>query len=108
MKEIFSNAIRYWEKKRIFYNLGLLVIVIIYFIKHLPKSLDTITFDWMLIFFVLAVLANVCYSFAYIVDIYLQFSEFSESWKKRRWILFVIGLSLAAVITRFFAMDMFI
>lgn len=107
MKEIFSDAIKYWEKKRILYNIGLAVIVLIYFIAGLPGSINVIDFNWALILIVLALIANVLYCFAYFVDVYVQFSEYAEIWKKYRWILFVIGFCLAAIITRFMVMDIF-
>ena len=107
IRSAFTDAVRYWEKKRIIYNVGLLLIVGGYFIHSMPLSVDVISFDSILILFVLAVLANIFYSAAYIVDVFLQLTDFAAIWRKKRWILFTIGFVLAAIITRFISMDIF-
>jgi hypothetical protein len=37
-REVASDAIRYWEIKRIFYNLALTVVVLIHFFAAWPGS----------------------------------------------------------------------
>jgi hypothetical protein len=108
MRSALSNAVRYWEKMRVVYNIGLLLILGGYFIYNLPQSLEGISFNFFLILLVLAILANVFYSCAYIVDVFLQLTDFAAVWRKRRWILFTIGFVLAAIITRFISMDIFV
>jgi hypothetical protein len=108
MRSALSDAVRFWEKKRIIYNIGLLLIVVGYFIHYMLQSAAVISFDSVLMLFILAVLANVVYSSAYIVDVFLQLTEFAAVWRKRRWILFIIGFIFAAIITRFIAMDIFV
>ncbi len=56
--------------------------------------------------FILAVLANVAYCAACVVDIPAQLSGFSATWWRYRWILFAVGLLFAGIITRFVAMGM--
>ena len=56
-----SDAIRYWEPRRILYNLVLAAIVLACFIVALPVSKGLITLDSVLVLFLLAVLANVAY-----------------------------------------------
>jgi len=104
LHEIIGNAIRYWEPRRLIYNLVLGLIVIGYFIAHWPASKTEINFSSVLALFVLAVLANVCYCAAYIVDLFAQWSDVRPSWFKWRWVLFAVGTSFAAIITRGFAM----
>jgi hypothetical protein len=73
----------------------------------LPASKQALSIDYCLFLFLLAVLANVAYCAAYIVDIFAQSSELREQWQNYRWILLVIGISFAGVITRFFAIGFF-
>jgi hypothetical protein len=47
------------------------------------------------------------YCAAYPVDIFVSASSYRDEWQKRRWVVFVIGLLFAAIITRFFALGMF-
>lgn len=106
-REIATNAIRYWEPRRIIYNAILGLIVLAYFWMALPASWRTLKFDNLLILFFLAVLANLCYSAAYIVDIFAQFSDFRSTWVRMRWVLLAVGIAFASVITRFFALGFF-
>jgi len=55
----------------------------------------------------LAVVANVAYCAAYLVDIFAQMSGFRELWRSARWILFAVGLTFAAILTRFASIGMF-
>jgi hypothetical protein len=38
---------------------------------------------------------------------FVQLSAYRDFWRKNRWILFVIGLLIAAILTRFWSMAMF-
>ena len=106
-REMVTDAIRYWEPRRFVYNAVLACVIIGYFIAGLPRSRSTITFDGILILFLLAVLANACYCGAYIADLFAQFSGFRTQWQRWRWLLLFLGIAFAAVITRFFAMGIF-
>src|SRR5690349_12319100 len=107
LREYATDAIKFWEPWRIVYNLALAAIVLIYFALAYPLSKVTVTIDFCLGLFLLAVIANVAYCAAYIVDIFAQASGFREVWQRYRKLLFVIGTLFAAIITRFIAMRMF-
>ena len=107
MSEIVTDAIRYWEPRRIPYNLVLASIVVLFFVLNWPGSADHITVKLVKLFFVLAVLANVAYCAAYLVDVAVQSSAFRSSWKRYRWMLFALGVLFASILTQFFAAKMF-
>jgi hypothetical protein len=107
LRDSLTEAIRYWEPRRIIYNAVLSVIVILYFVSALPGSKQAVSIDFCLLLFLLAVMANVAYCAAYIVDIFAQSSGLREQWRNYRWILLIIGISFAGVITRFFAIGFF-
>ncbi|MGA9392189.1 MAG: hypothetical protein WBV69_17300 [Candidatus Sulfotelmatobacter sp.] len=107
LREFATDAIKFWEPWRLLYNLTLAAIVIIYFAIGYPLSKAIISVDFCLGLFLLAVIANVAYCAAYIVDIFAQASGFREIWRQYRKLLFVIGTLFAAIITRFIAMGMF-
>jgi hypothetical protein len=69
LREYLTDAIKFWEPWRLVYNLALAVVVIIYFAIAYPQSKSTLTVDFCLGVFLLAVLANVAYCAAYVVDI---------------------------------------
>lgn len=102
-----SNAIRFWERGRIAYNLVLSAIVAIYFALGLPQSRTRL--DWNLgqAVFVLAVGANVLFCAAYIPDLLAQMSGFREDWRRYRWIVLLVGTAVAAIFTRFISIGMF-
>jgi hypothetical protein len=57
--------------------------------------------------FVLAVLANVAYCAAHLVDVVAQLSAFRMQWLKLRWILLLAGSAFAAVLANFFSQGIF-
>jgi hypothetical protein len=107
LHEMVTDAIRYWEPRRLIYNAVLALIVIGYFCGSLPKSRATLSFDGFLFVVILAVLANLCYCAAYIADIFAQFSGFRIVWLRWRWLLRALGITFAGIITRFFALGFF-
>jgi hypothetical protein len=107
LREYFTDAIRFWEPRRVIYNLVLAAIVITYFGLGYPGSKSVISIDFALALFILAVVANVAYCAAYLADVFVQASGFRQVWQRSRWILFALGTTFAAVITRFVAMGMF-
>lgn len=107
LRESATDAIRYWEPRRLVYNAVLAAIVLIYFRLGYPASKEALSIDMTLLLFELAVLANVAYCAAYVVDIFAQASGYRDQWRKYRWTLFTIGMLFAGVLTRFFALSMF-
>jgi len=107
MSEILTDAIRYWELRRIPYNAVLLAIVASLLLMGWPASLGHITVNSAELIFVLAVLANVAYCAAYVVDVAAQSSAYRATWRRYRWVLFAIGVLFASVLARFFAAKIF-
>jgi len=99
LREIISDALRYWEPRRLVYNAVLAAIVAYSYFAQLPNSRDFLSFAGAVDLFVLAILANVCYCAAYVVDVFVQLSVFRAKWRRGRWALLLLGLTLAATIT---------
>ena len=107
LREYVTDAIKFWERGRILYNLVLAAIVILYFALAWPASRDFLQVDPLLGLFLLAVLANIAYCAAYLVDLFAQMSGFREVWQRGRWVLFAIGMVFAAILTRWISQDLF-
>jgi len=107
LREFATDAIKFWEPWRLLYNLTLAAVVVIYFAIGYPLSRSVLSVDFCLGLFLLAVVANVAYCAAYIVDIFAQASGFRDVWRQYRKLLFLISTLFAAVITRFVAIGMF-
>jgi hypothetical protein len=104
-REVLTDAIRYWEPRRIGYNAFLAAIVPGWVVFTWPHFRDAFTWSSLLALFVLAVLANVCYSAAYLVDVPVQYSAFRDSWRRWRWALWLVGVLFAGAIAFYWVAD---
>lgn len=104
-REVLTDALRYWEPRRIGYNAALAAIVAGWVAFTWPHFRGAVAWNALLALFVLAVLANVCYCAAYVVDVPLQYSDFRDLWRRRRWILWVLGVVFAATIAYYWMAD---
>jgi hypothetical protein len=107
LREAVSDAIRYWEPRRLVYNAVLALIVLFYFFRAYPASKAALELNAILGLFLLAVLANIAYCGAYIADVFAQWSSYVDFWRRYRWVLLVIGMLFAGILTRFFSIAMF-
>lgn len=102
--DLAADAIRYWELRRLAYNLALFAVVAVHFAASWPASRAFLARDPLLLFFGLAVLANVAYCAAYAVDLFAQFSGIRAEWVRRRWLLLLVGTAFAAVLAHFWTL----
>jgi hypothetical protein len=107
IRDMATDALRYWESHRLVYNAVLAIVVIGYFFAGWPESKSAMTLDSVLHLFLLAVFANVVYCAAYVADGFVQLSGFRGEWGRLRWVLFLLGTMVASVITRFVVMAFF-
>src|SRR5262245_21948517 len=107
LRDYATDAIKFWEPGRILYNLALAAVVVLHFVAGYPQSKAMLSLDFGLGLFLLAVVANIAYCAAYLVDIFAQASGFRDLWQRYRWLLLAIGTTFAAVITHFIAGGMF-
>jgi hypothetical protein len=107
LREALTDAMRYWEPRRIVYNVVLLIVVTIHALMSWRESRLSFTVDTALALFLLWVLANVAYCAAYLVDVPVQFSGFRPLWLKVRIVLFGVGVAFAAVLAHYLADGMF-
>ena len=107
LRDYATDAIRFWEPRRIGYNVVLPVIVILCFVSKLPASKQEVSVNLVLFIFELAVLANIAYCTAYPVDILVQITGYRDHWRTLPWGLFVVGVAFAGILTRFWALAVF-
>lgn len=99
LRDILTDVIGYWERRRLYYNLILALVVVGMALLIWPRTLRLLSLQNLLWIFVLAVLANVCYSAAYAVDIVVQLSAYREGWRRWRILLWILGTLLAVAVT---------
>jgi len=105
LRDILSDAIRYWESRRIAYNAVLGAVVVGWVAVTWPHFRPAFTLPSLLPLFVLAVLANVCYCAAYLADIPVQYSAFGALWRRWRWVLWLGGVMFAAALADYWIAD---
>ncbi len=104
-REPWSDAIRYWERRRVFYNLVLVTIVLAWVIITWPHFSESLTLQSLLFLVIFASMANLFYSAAYLVDIPLQHSPFKTVWPRWRLGLWLIGTLFAILFTNYWIAD---
>ncbi len=71
-RAFLTDAIRFWEPRRLIYNLVLAVVVVVWIVASWPHFPPMFTLHSLLLLGILALLANACYCAAYFVDIAMQ------------------------------------
>lgn len=101
LSQYAANALRYWEPRRIVYNLALGGVVVAHAAAAWPASRDKLSIDLLLGMFILAVLANIAYCAVYAADLFVQFAGLDAAWRRGRVMLLIVGTAFAATITHF-------
>jgi hypothetical protein len=97
MRERVTEALRFWERGRIIYNLVLFGVCCAA-ILQLGLPLTLFFSRAILLWIVFGLIANLLYCAAYPVDLLVQASDFRGLWLSRgRQVLFVAGTAIAAI-----------
>jgi len=99
------DALRFWEPRRLIYNAILAAATISWFATTWPHFRPALHLQYLLPLTGLALIANVLYCAAYLVDLPLQLSAFNASWKRYRWLLWLAGMLFAFVLTNYWIAD---
>lgn len=98
LRGILDDAMRFWELRRIPYNVILAAVVIVWLVANRAHLNEELLWPAILALFVMAALANVLYSVAYCLDVFVQYSSFRDLWRRRRWMLWLAGMLLAVAL----------
>jgi hypothetical protein len=101
----FADAIRYWEPRRLAYNLILVAVTIAWVVATWPHFRPALTLSSLPPMAVLALAANVFYCAAYVVDFAVLHSPFDSVWRRRRWILWLAGTLIAMALASYWIAD---
>ena len=104
-RSLLADALRFWELRRVFYNLALSVVVVVWLVVTWPHFRPALTLTSLFLFFILALLANACYCAVYLVDIPLQHSALATIWRRRRWVLLLAGTLFAILLENYWIAD---
>jgi hypothetical protein len=106
LRAAFAEAIRFWEPRRILYNLLLLAVTLLWVAFTWPHFQPAFQLPAILALGILALLANICYCAAYLVEAAMLGATFRNIWKNRqRWALWVVGTLFAILLANYWIAD---
>lgn len=103
LRDIVTDALRYWEPRRLIYNAALALTVVLTGIgaPRVEPWADLSMRDVLWLLLCIGI-ANVAYCAAYVADVFVQNSRGRERWREGRWMLLFVGtgfaMSLAACV----------
>ncbi|MGB8495854.1 MAG: hypothetical protein WCE53_15750 [Candidatus Acidiferrum sp.] len=104
-RALLADSIRFWEPRRVVYNLALSAVAVVWLIVTWPHFRPALTLPSLLLLVILGLLANACYCAAYLVDIPMQHSTLCAVWKRWRWGLWLVGTLLAILLENYWIAD---
>jgi len=105
LPDSFTAAIRFWEPRRLVYNLLLAALVLAWLVGTWPHFRPVMTLTGALQLAVFALLANLCYCMAYVAELFLQLFASGTGWLRWRSALWVLGTVLAILIENYWIAD---
>lgn len=105
MREWLGEAARFWEPRRLVYNLVLAAFVAAWIVASWPHFRGAMTLGNLGRLMILGLLANVCYCAAYMVDILIQQSAVASGRGWQRSGLWVVGMVLAIIMENYWIAD---
>ena len=97
-KSLFADAVSYWERKRIIYNVVLAVFVLACWGTDMLSGGPGQWLGAAVVLLIFAGIANALYCLAYPVDLVFQMTPLKEAWRRFRWLLFATGVILASIL----------
>ena len=105
LRDILSDAVAYWEPRRVPYNLVLTGVIVAWVLLSWPHFRPAFTLQSLLFLGVSGTMANLCYCAAYLADVPLQYSFFQAVWRRWRWALWLLGMLLAILLANYWIAD---
>ena len=100
-----GEAVRFWAPRRLWYNGALLVVVFLWLRLTWPHFRPALTLEALGKMLVLALLANVCYCAAYVVEAGIQAVSSDTARRRFRWASWILGVLLALLIENYWIAD---
>jgi hypothetical protein len=101
----FGEAARFWEPRRIWYNVALFAVVLLWLGLTWPHFRPALTLEAFGKMTVLALLANVCYCAAYLVEFFVQSLPSDGGRRRFRWAVWILGMLLALLVENYWIAD---
>ena len=103
--EPLADAVHYWERRRIVYNVILILIFLGWIVLTWPHFDGALSAQSVVFLLFFGAMANLFYCAVYLVDIPAQFSPLRNVWRRWRIGLWLIGTLLAILFTNYWIAD---
>jgi hypothetical protein len=100
-----GDAISYWERRRIVYNVILAIIFAAWIVLTWPHFSQAPAPQGLLFLVIFFAMANLFYSAVYLVDVPLEHSPLKTTWRRWRLWLWLIGTLVAIIFTNYWIAD---
>ncbi len=101
----FAEAAGYWERRRVWYNAALAILVLGWLSGPTSHSRPAFTMETGARLTIVACLANLCYCAVYLIDIPLSRSSLKVVWQRRRGMLWIGGTLFAIAVAMYWIAD---
>ena len=99
------NAARFWEPRRLIYNAALTATALFWLFKDWTHFRPALSWYFLGVIAVLALLANLCYCAAYLADVVIQNVLLNSRWNRTRWAIFTLGTLFAMLFESYWIND---
>lgn len=100
-----KNTAGYWEKKRIILNAVLLADIIAWIVITWPDFRPVLKIDSLLFLLIIGIIANICFSLVYLIELVLQRSPIWQWYRHLRMGLWVFGLLISIILLNYWIFD---
>lgn len=104
-RQELARSAKFWEPRRLPYNLVLSAVVIIWIVASWPHFRPMPVPNALLLLAVLAFLANLCYTTAYLLELPVLHTPLRAFWIRWRWSVWVLGTLLAVLLANYWIVD---
>ena len=99
------EAARFWEPRRLIYNVVLTGVVLLWLLLTWPHFRPSLTLGSLEAMIVLGLAANLCYSAAYVAEVFVQLLVSPARWRRFRQTLFGIGMLFGILVENYWIVD---
>jgi hypothetical protein len=99
------NAARFWEPRRLIYNAALTATALFWLFNDWTHFRPALSWYFLGVISVLALLANLCYCAAYLADLVIQNVLPNSKWNSSRWAIFTLGTLFAMLFESYWIND---
>ncbi len=105
LADLFFRSVRFWEFRRLFYNLVLIAVVVLWVAVSWPHFRPAFNLAAFLLLAVLAVFANLCYSFVYFLELLVLRTDLQTYWFRWCPAVWIAGTLFAVLLENYWIAD---